>query len=536
MNVVIYARYSSHNQTEQSIEGQLYVCYEFARKNNYTIINEYIDRATTGTNDNREQFQKMIEDSSKKQFQGVLVYQLDRFARNRYDSSHYKHKLKQNGVRVFSARENISEDASGILMESVLEGMAEYYSVELSQKVKRGMQINATKCYYNGGSVPLGFKLITVEELNGPMGKKICKKQFAIDEGTAPIVQKIFEMYSTGSTMADIIRYLNERQLKTSRGNEFNKNSLRKMLLNKKYIGIYSYDNKEVKGGIPSIIEEDLFYKVREKMLKNKEAPQRARAKTNYLLTTKLFCGNCKSMMVGYSGTSKTGKLHCYYGCKGTWQHKCNRKGVRKEYIEDFVVTHARKILTDEKINEIANSIIEVAKKEKNSIRLKELQKQLRANEKQKVNLFNSLKICDMNDVRKSIFEEISKMEQQKKLLEEQIAVERASSYNVTLSQIKFFLRNLANGNLDDIRNRQMLINVLIYKVVIYEKSITIVFTTQDKYYEERIPTISEMESSFVGNLFPPEQKEKLEFSIKLWYKYIEWCSRNFRSLESFFF
>lgn len=506
MNVVIYARYSSHNQTEQSIEGQLSVCHDFANKNNYTIINEYIDRATTGTNDNREQFQKMIEDSSKKQFQGVLVYQLDRFARNRYDSSHYKHKLKQNGVRVFSAKENISEDASGILMESVLEGMAEYYSVELSQKVKRGMQINATKCYYNGGSVPLGLKLVTVEEVNGPMGKKIQKKQFAIDEEKAPIVQKIFEMYSTGSTMADIIRYLNERQLKTSRGNEFNKNSLRKMLLNKKYIGIYSYNNEEVKGGIPSIIEEDLFYTVREKMLKNKEAPQRARAKTNYLLTTKLFCGTCKSMMVGYSGTSKTGKLHCYYGCKGTWQNKCQRKGVKKEYIEDFVVTHAKKILTDEKINEIANIIIEVAKKEKNSIRLKELQKQLRLNEKQKVNLFDSLKVCTMNDVRKSIFEEISKMEQQKKLLEEQIAEEKASSYNVTLPQIKFFLRNLANGNPEDIKYRQMLINVLVYKVVIYEKSITIVFTTQDKYYEEKIPTISEMESSFVGNLFPPSK------------------------------
>lgn len=121
MNIVIYARYSSHNQNEQSIEGQLQVCYDFAKRNNYNIINEYIDRATTGTSDNREQFQQMIKDSEKNQFQGVLVYQFDRFARNRYDSSHYKHKLKQNGVRVFSAKENISEDASGILMESVLE-------------------------------------------------------------------------------------------------------------------------------------------------------------------------------------------------------------------------------------------------------------------------------------------------------------------------------------------------------------------------------------------------------------------------------
>lgn len=121
MNAVIYARYSSHSQTEQSIEGQLQECYNFAKRNNYNVIDEYIDRATTGTNDNREQFQQMMKDSEKKQFQGVIVYQLDRFARNRYNSATNKAKLKKNGVRVFSAKENISEDASGILMESVLE-------------------------------------------------------------------------------------------------------------------------------------------------------------------------------------------------------------------------------------------------------------------------------------------------------------------------------------------------------------------------------------------------------------------------------
>ena len=130
MNVVIYARFSSHTQTEQSIEGQLQVCYDFAQRNEMTVIHEYIDRAISGTTDNRLQFQKMIEDSNKKAFQGVLVYQFDRFARNRYDSATYKAKLKKNGVRVLSAKENISDDASGVLMESVLEGMAEYYSAE----------------------------------------------------------------------------------------------------------------------------------------------------------------------------------------------------------------------------------------------------------------------------------------------------------------------------------------------------------------------------------------------------------------------
>ena len=159
MNVVIYARYSSHNQTEQSIEGQIKVCKEFAKKNGYIIVGEYIDRAESGRSANRPQFLKMIEDSKKRAFQGVLVYQLDRFSRDRYDSAIYKNKLKNNDVRVFSANESISSDASGILMESVLEGMAEYYSAELSEKTTRGLMINAEKCLYNGGVVALGYKV-----------------------------------------------------------------------------------------------------------------------------------------------------------------------------------------------------------------------------------------------------------------------------------------------------------------------------------------------------------------------------------------
>lgn len=135
MKVVIYARFSSHSQTEQSIEGQLKVCYDYAKSNNYTVIGEYIDRAQSGKFDNRLEFQKMISDSDKHNFGGVLVYQLDRFARNRYDSAIYKAKLKKNGVRVLSAKENITDDASGILVEGVLESMAEYYSAELSQKI-----------------------------------------------------------------------------------------------------------------------------------------------------------------------------------------------------------------------------------------------------------------------------------------------------------------------------------------------------------------------------------------------------------------
>ena len=185
MNIVIYARYSSHSQNEHSIEGQLQTCYEYARANDHIVVAEYIDRAQTGKNDDRSGFKKMIADSDKHTFDAVLVYQLDRFARNRYDSAINKAKLQKNGVRVISARENISEDASGILIEGVLESMAEYYSAELAQKIRRGLDLNAQKFLSNGSNPGLGY---SVDE----------ERRFHIDSATAPIVQEIFEKYASG--------------------------------------------------------------------------------------------------------------------------------------------------------------------------------------------------------------------------------------------------------------------------------------------------------------------------------------------------
>ena len=157
-NAVIYARYSSHNQTEQSIEGQLRVCHEYAQREGYIVIGEYIDRAISGKTDDRPDFQRMISDSRKKVFQFVIVYKLDRFARNRYDSAIYKYRLKQNGVKLLSAMENIGDNPEGIILEAVLEASAEYYSLELSQKVKRGLKENALKGQFCGGSAPIGYK------------------------------------------------------------------------------------------------------------------------------------------------------------------------------------------------------------------------------------------------------------------------------------------------------------------------------------------------------------------------------------------
>lgn len=195
MNAVIYARYSCDNQREESIEGQLRECRAFAERSNYTLIDTYIDRAMSAKTDNRPEFQKMIKDSAKGQFNAIIVWKLDRFARNRYDSAHYKAMLRKNGVKVVSATEVISEGAEGIILESVLEGYAEYYSAELSEKVIRGMTENALKCQYNGGFVPVGFK---IDE----------NKHYQLDELVAPLIQEAFMMYVNGRPIKDIVNFL----------------------------------------------------------------------------------------------------------------------------------------------------------------------------------------------------------------------------------------------------------------------------------------------------------------------------------------
>lgn len=275
MDVVIYARYSSFGQREESIEGQIKACHAFASEHKYSVVGEYIDRAATATNDQRAEFQRLISDSDKKQFGAVIVYQLDRFARNRYDSAINKRKLKQNGVRVLSAKENIADDPSGIILEGMLETIAEYYSADLSSKVKRGQALNAQSCLYNGGPVLTGYR---VRE----------DKRYEPDPITAPIVQRIFEEFVQGKSEVDIVADLNASGLATSAGKRFTKNSLQNILRNRRYVGIYIYGDVEIEGGMPQLIDEETFKAAQVRIAKQKNT---LGGSDDFLLTTKLFCG-----------------------------------------------------------------------------------------------------------------------------------------------------------------------------------------------------------------------------------------------------
>ena len=476
MDVVIYARYSSDRQTEQSIEGQLKECYAYAKRNNYAVVSEYIDRAISGTTDHRPEFLRMIADSDKKCFQAVLVYQLDRFARNRYDSAIYKSKLKKNGIRVLSARENISDDASGVLMEALLEGMAEYYSVELSQKIRRGMDINAEKCLCTGGNVALGFYVDS-------------EKHFQINPSTAPVVQKIFEMYVGGKTMAEIIRYLNAQHIKTSYGNEFNKNSINRILRNKRYIGVYTYRGTEIPDGLPRIISDDLFYEAQDMMNKKKKAPARAKAHESYILSTKLFCGYCKSAMTGVSGKGKMGKKYFYYQCVTNRKDKSCKKGtVNKSYIEELVITETRKLLTRDNIDKIASEVVRLCEQERNTDNLKRLKRLLKENERATENLLKALESGQLIDI---LAERISQKKKEHDDLERQIFMEKTQNTVPTVNEIRFFLNQFRKGDINDAKYRQALVDTFVNKIYLYDDKMTVLYNTQDSHSEMTLDNAS---------------------------------------------
>ena len=343
MRGITYARYSSDGQTENSIEGQLRECKDFADRNGITIVGNYIDRAYSAKTDARPQFQKLIKDSGKRLFDVIIVWKLDRFARNRYDSAHYKAVLRKNGVKVVSATEPISEDSTGILLESLLEGYAEFFSAELSEKVKRGMTQNALKAKWNGGGIPIGYYIDK-------------DKHYQIDTLNAPFVIEAFKRYAEGSTLTQLRDWLNNSGVQSYRNLPISIDTINRMLKNRSYIGEYHYDTHVVPGGVPVIVPLDLFDRVQEKLAKNKKAPARHKAEDDYLLSTKLYCGLCGAYIVGESGHSATTKVHHYYKCATAKKRKgCNKKTVKKNWIEDIVVSKAIEMMAnDDILREIA--------------------------------------------------------------------------------------------------------------------------------------------------------------------------------------
>lgn len=296
---VIYARYSSHSQREESIEDQVRVCEKAAREAGDEIVRVYSDKAVSGTTDRRDEFLRMVDDSERGGWEKVYVYKTDRFARNRFDSAIYKSKLKKNGARVVAAAEHIPEGADGILLESVLEGMAEYYSANLAQNIKRGMDGNAERCHWNG--VPVyGYD-------PGPDGR------YVVNPVEAEVVRTMFRMAADGSPLADICRAVKPHR--TRKGNDFSVAVVSKMLRKEKYVGVYEFSGFRKEGGMPAIVDRNTFLRVQRRLDSHTRKPRDERAV--YALTGKVY-DDAGNRYRGNSGRSETGRKYTYYRCQET--------------------------------------------------------------------------------------------------------------------------------------------------------------------------------------------------------------------------
>ena len=462
----IYARYSSHSQTEQSIEGQLAAAHAYAESHGYTVVHEYCDRAQTGRNDNRDAFQQMLSDTDKHQFDVIITWKVDRIGRNREDIAFNKHRCKKNGIRIEYVAENLPDSAESVILESVLEGMAEYYSLQLSTNIRRGQLESARKLQCIGGTRPLGYDVDRET------------KRFIINPQTAPIVKQIFEKYAEGSTETEIIAWLNEQGIRTTKKKPFSKSSLATLLHNEKYIGVYVYkDIVRVEDGVPAIVDKELFDKVQELMKVNRRAPSHTWTHQDYILTDKLFCGKCGSPMVGESGFSHTGAKHSYYSCVGHRKKKtCDKRPVRQDWIERKVLEATRDLLADD---ELLDFIADKTYAYYLSVNGNAEQKTVLENELASINtsidrLISAIEAGAFNDRIKTRLDDLNT---QKTQITASIAeMELASGFRLTRDHIAFFLRAFRDADISDRACQKRLVQTFVNAVFVYDDKIKIVY------------------------------------------------------------
>ncbi len=466
-NAVVYARYSSHKQGEQSIEGQLAAAKAYADARGYTIIHEYIDRAMTGRNDNRDDFQQMLSDCGKKQFTVIIVWKVDRFGRNREEITFNKYRAKKHGVRVEYVAENMGEGPESVILESVLEGMAEYYSLQLSQNIKRGYLENARKCKFAGGRVPLGYKLDK-------------DHHFVIDPDTAPTVRRIFAMYGEGQTIAEIIARLNAEGLHTNMGKPFTKNSLRSLLKNEKYIGIFDFKGGEVRieNGVPAIVDKDTFYKTQKLLQTNQRAPFARWTKADYILTNKLFCGSCGAMMIGESGTSKTKARYNYYTCTNhKHQRTCGRKAIRQDLIEPYVLEKTQEmIMDDEVLTFIVDNVWDFyQRQDQTRDKITALEAQRKEAENAVNNLMRAIEAgMPLTEMTKN---RLSELDAQMTAINTALAqTQLDGGFRLQKEHIQFFLEGFRNLDYSDRQCQQRLIDVFVNSIYVTDDELVLNF------------------------------------------------------------
>ena len=476
MKAVIYARFSSSAQREESIDTQIRECTAYAKKHDMTVVNTYQDRAKSGKTANRPAFQKMIKDSENRTFDAVILYTIDRFARNRFDAAYYKAKLKENGVRVFYAKQDLGEGPESILMESLMEGYAEYYSASLSRAVKAGQEENALNMKHAGGKYPYGYR---VDE----------NHHFVLVPEEAAILKKAFDFYANGMTKTEIAHYLNAKGLRTRSGKRFYGEFFEKIFQNEIYRGTYHYGQHHYEDAVPRVVDEKTWSQCLLRRSETKKVRGKYKANELYLLTPNLICGCCGAHMVGESGTSRNGNTYTYYKCIAKKKHQtsCTKRNEHKQELENTVIKMLEdNILTPEVIDQIAQQVVDMLEKEcRTDPERILLEKRLAEIDRA---LTNGWKAVEEGYSSPAFFDRLKQYEADKKEVQEKLDVIEANDIPLTVDDISFFLETVRNdpGILPDYRRFlcDTLINRIIVKDIGESTYVTVVCNITDKQKE----------------------------------------------------
>lgn len=441
---VIYARYSQgSHQTDRSIDGQVADCRAFAEQKRIHIIHVYADRHISGKSTaGRFEFLQMIDDAKKGTFDCVITWKIDRFGRDRRDIAIYKHELTKAGVQLLYAKESVPEGPEGIILESLLEGLAEYYSVDLKQKVIRGIREIAKKGEWTF-SLPIGYT-------------KDANRHIIIDEPKAKIVRKAFDMHIKGSTTKEIQQFFADNGILGQRGTEIISNgAVYRMLRNPSYMGIF-----EVQGiRVPAepIITQEVFH-MAAKNFKTSRNNAAATAKVDYMLSCKCYCGYCGEMLVADSGTGKLGKKYHYYKCKHT--KGCELKTIPKNKLEDAVLNDIiEHILTDKMLDRITKAIVKIQDEAEKPIL--NYRKQLDSVRKKIRSAVTSIE----DGAGHSMIARLNELEEKERELELQIAELELEKPRLSEKTIRAWLDYLRLGNMDDPKTQSRLIDTFVARV-----------------------------------------------------------------------
>lgn len=473
----IYARYSAGpNQTDQSIEGQVADCQAYAERNGIQIVEIYADRHISGKSIvGRNEFQRMLHDAEQHRFECVIVWKIDRFGRDRQDIALSKMKLKKAGVRLLYAEESVPEGPEGIILESVLEGLAEYYSADLRQKIVRGMRETAKKGQYCGAPLPIGY---TVDD----------EKHIIVDEEKAAVVREAFRMHNAGAQTKELVELFRKHGVTGQRGKPITQAVIYRMLRNEKYLGRFEIQGVEIL--TDPIIDLATF----EEAAKHFGTPRNnaaGRAKVDYLLSCKCFCSYCGAMLNGESGTSKTGKVYHYYKCGAKKRgKKCELKPIPRDHFEDRVIeATVEDMLTEDMIEKLTVRILKIQEQEDALDPAAAYRKQLDSNRKRQRNILDAI---EEGTGARGLAGRLAELEAEEEELLVEIERAEMKKPRLTSEAVGAWLRSFKNGDTKDAAFRQRLVDTFIARIEVRNGQAMIFYNIQEKGPHSKVRVRSE--------------------------------------------